>query len=193
MFQKITLNLAATSPIGQWLKKYKNPVWCDVNHEILPSLFQMSSISHTACMHMNLYCYSKSSDHFWWFIKSISVKYHKWNDMSVFTIFNGCTIGTRSLSHNQGQGPVSLTVFPSQLKFGGNLFYSHLDSNAVIATQFCTWHDSCAVVACAKMCCNLIASSGITARRSFHRIWNEGKIRYWNGRSTPVAPFTNMV
>ena len=54
-------------------------------------------------------------------------------------------------------------------------FHSHLDSNTVIATKFCTWHDSCAVVACAKICCDLMASNGITARRSFHRIWIAGK------------------
>ena len=54
-------------------------------------------------------------------------------------------------------------------------FHSHLDSNSVIATKFCTWHDSCAVVAFAKMCCDLMASNGITARRRFHRIWFAGK------------------
>ena len=54
-------------------------------------------------------------------------------------------------------------------------FHSHLDSNTVIATKFCTWHDSCAVVACAKVCCNLMASNRIMARRSFHRIWIAGK------------------
>ena len=54
-------------------------------------------------------------------------------------------------------------------------FHSHLDPNTVIATKFFTWHDSCAVVVCANICCDLIASSGITARRSFHRIWIAGK------------------
>ena len=54
-------------------------------------------------------------------------------------------------------------------------FYSHLESNTVIATKFCTWHDSCAVMACAKICRDLMASNGITARRSFHRIWIAGK------------------
>ena len=54
-------------------------------------------------------------------------------------------------------------------------FHSHLDSNTVIATKFWTWHDSCAVVACAKICCDLKTSKGITARQSFHRIWIAGK------------------
>ena len=81
--------------------------------------------------------------------------------------------GIRVLS--MGLGPVSPTIFPSQFKFVGNSFHSHLDSNTVIATKFCTWHDSCAVVACAKICCDLMASNGVMARRSFHRIWIVGK------------------
>ena len=56
-----------------------------------------------------------------------------------------------------------------------NSFHSHLDSNKVIATKFCTWHDSCAVVACAKICGNLPVSNGITARRDFHQIWITSK------------------
>ena len=56
-----------------------------------------------------------------------------------------------------------------------NSFHSHLDSNIGIATKFCTWHDSCAVVACANISCDLMASNGVMARRSFHRIWIAGK------------------
>ena len=52
---------------------------------------------------------------------------------------------------------------------------SHLYSNAVIAAKFCTWHDSCAVVACAKICCDLMASNRVIAKRNFHRIWIAGK------------------
>ena len=54
------------------------------------------------------------------------------------------------------------------------LFHSHLDFNTVIATNFCTWHDSCAVVAYAKFCCELMTNNIITARRRFHRIWIAG-------------------
>ena len=35
-------------------------------------------------------------------------------------------------------------------------------------------HESCAVVACAKICCDLTASNGVMARRSFHRVWIAG-------------------
>ena len=34
----------------------------------------------------------------------------------------------------------------------------------MIATKFCTWHDSCAVVACAKVCSNNVALNGITTK-----------------------------
>ena len=57
----------------------------------------------------------------------------------------------------------------------GISFHSHLNSDAVIATTFCTWHDSCAVMACAKICCDVMASNGVVARRSFHQIWIAGK------------------
>ena len=54
-------------------------------------------------------------------------------------------------------------------------FHSHLHSNIPIATKFFTWHDSCAVVACAKICCDLMASNRVMARRSSHQIWIAGK------------------
>ena len=50
-------------------------------------------------------------------------------------------------------------------------FWSHLDSNKLKATKVCTWHDSCAVVACAKLCYYLRSSNWIKGKRSFHGIW----------------------
>ena len=73
--------------------------------------------------------------------------------------------------YRSAQGPVSLGGFPSQFKFDGISFYYHLNSNAVIATQIFTWHDSHFVVACATICCDLMAKNGIAGRLSFHRIW----------------------
>ena len=44
-------------------------------------------------------------------------------------------------------------------------FYSHPNPNKVIFTKLCAWHDSCAVVACAKFCCDInIDSNLITAK-----------------------------
>ena len=50
-------------------------------------------------------------------------------------------------------------------------FCSHPNTNKVIATIFGTWHDSWAVVACAKFCCDMVISNWIRAKWNFHRIW----------------------
>ena len=50
-------------------------------------------------------------------------------------------------------------------------FCSHPNTNEVIATIFGTWHDSWAVMACAKFCCDMITSNWIRAKCNFHRIW----------------------
>ena len=97
------------------------------------------------------------------------------------------------------QGPVSLTVFPSQFKFDGNYIslssrfqYSDRYKILYMARQLCC-RGMC------KICCDLMASNGITARRSFHRIWIAGKKllvkrapgpRY-NGTQLDMAGFVN--
>ena len=53
--------------------------------------------------------------------------------------------------------------------------------NAVIARKFCTWHDSCTVVACAKFCSDMNPCNGVTLKPSFHRIWITMENRSWNG------------
>ena len=50
-------------------------------------------------------------------------------------------------------------------------FFCHSDFNTTIATQFCTWHDSCGAMACAKFCCDNTSSNWITAKLIFHGIW----------------------
>ena len=43
--------------------------------------------------------------------------------------------------------------------------------NEVFAMTFCTWHDSGAVVACAKFCSKMMAFHGVTPKPIWHRIW----------------------
>ena len=50
-------------------------------------------------------------------------------------------------------------------------FCYHPNNNIVIATIFGTWHDSWAVVACAKFCCDVIISNWIRVKWNFHHIW----------------------
>ena len=75
-------------------------------------------------------------------------------------------------------------AFWTRAPFHGRLFHRNLNSmeisfrshfDTVIVTKFCTCHDSYAVVSCARICCDLMASNGITERRNFHWIWIVGK------------------
>ena len=50
-------------------------------------------------------------------------------------------------------------------------FYFHPNTNEVIPLKFCTWHNSCAVVACAKFCYDINISNWVTAKLNFHQIW----------------------
>ena len=54
-------------------------------------------------------------------------------------------------------------------------FHSHLDSDTVITTKFCTWHDSCAVVACAKSCCDLYGQQRTYGKATFPSNLNCGQ------------------
>ena len=51
------------------------------------------------------------------------------------------------------------------------LFCSHPNCSEVIAMKFCTWHDSCVVMTCAKFCRDMILYNGVTMKRIFHWIW----------------------
>ena len=53
-------------------------------------------------------------------------------------------------------GSVSLTVFRRNSNSMEISFFSYIDSNLMVATKCCTWYDSCAVMVCAKVCCDLI-------------------------------------
>ena len=57
-----------------------------------------------------------------------------------------------------------------------------------MAWQLCT-----AVVACAKICCDLMPSNGIMARRNFHRIWIAGKKNVSETGPWCFNPFTCKV
>ena len=49
--------------------------------------------------------------------------------------------------------------------FYGNLICCSSNSNELIPTNFCTWHDSSAVMSCAKICRDMITKNGITVKR----------------------------
>ena len=55
----------------------------------------------------------------------------------------------------------------------------HTNHNKIMAANFCTCHDSCAVVACAKICSNWIVTNRNTTKYFFHRSWILYKISVW--------------
>ena len=77
-------------------------------------------------------------------------------------------------THLYVQGLISLTPFHRSSNSMKLLFCSHLD-NKVIATKFCTWHDSCAVLRYSKIRCDLMAN------KNFYQIWIVVRNRLWNG------------
>ena len=77
---------------------------------------------------------------------------------------------TRRDSDMESSG-TRLTIFHHNSNVMEISFCSRPKPNEVIATRFCTWRDSCAVVACAKFCCDMIISNWITAKCICHRIW----------------------
>ena len=79
-------------------------------------------------------------------------------------------------------GPFHQCFFHLNSKLVGVSFHHQLHLNKVIATKFCTWHDSSVVMASPKVYCDLLLSDDITARWSFHRIWIASKKKCeWNG------------
>ena len=53
-----------------------------------------------------------------------------------------------------------------------NSFCSHPSCSTVITMEFCSWYDSCAVVACAKFCSNMILYNAVTLQQIIHRKLN---------------------
>ena len=51
------------------------------------------------------------------------------------------------------------------------LYSAHPSYTKVVATKFCTWHNSCTVVACAKFCSVIIPYNEVTLTPIFHLIW----------------------
>ena len=91
------------------------------------------------------------------------------------------------------QGPISLTIFHHNSNVMKISFFSHPNTNKVIATIFGTWHDSWAVVACAKFCCDVIISNWIDrAKWNFHHIWivMEKSLVKWVPELDPVLSVT---
>ena len=86
------------------------------------------------------------------------------------------------------QGPIPLMIFTIIMPIQWKFHYAVISN--VIATNFCTCHDSCAVVACAKFCSDQMASNGINfvMDLEFHeRLAGLGSGRVTEGQSMPLG------
>ena len=96
--------------------------------------------------------------------------YCMWNMVLVIMAMNLVQLHLTWLSFQgdkTGQGPISWMTVPSYYKF-----CSHSSCRKVIIVKLCTWHDSCAVSACAKFCSDMISCYGITLKPIFCWILN---------------------
>ena len=64
------------------------------------------------------------------------------------------------------------TILPRNSNSMETWLCSHSNSDIMMATNFCTSHDSRAVVACAKFCSGLVANNGLIITQIFHLIFN---------------------
>ena len=83
-----------------------------------------------------------------------------WWDGEAHLSSNNCIMvaNTHKCTQRNEYGPISLTFFHdnSNVMKISFWFFSHPNFYEVIVTKFCTWHDSCGIVACAKYCCDKI-------------------------------------
>ena len=68
----------------------------------------------------------------------------------------------RTLGSHTKQGPIPLRIYPLSLKFMDHLF----TMVKVFTIKFCTWHDSCAIMSCAKMCMGVLTRKWV--KDNFH-------------------------
>ena len=73
--------------------------------------------------------------------------------------------------HDTGPGVHTMNDFHHNSNSRWISFCSLLSCSEEITTKFCTWHDSTAVVPCAKFCGDMISFNGITLKLKFHQIW----------------------
>ena len=70
-----------------------------------------------------------------------------------------------------------------------------IHDTGMIATKFCTCHDSTAVVACAKFCSNHFIKVLVIVKGNFHQIWITSKkslVKYAPGKYSPSDCSTNL-
>ena len=123
----------------------------------------------------------------WWVRGSCSCHHQN------LTLHTACHQCDRFMLHNGGTA-VQVPFLPTTARdtfywryfhlnsnFTASSIDSHPNSDTEIATIFCTWHDSSAVVPCAKHCSDMITRNRVTRKQIFPQIWIRMKILEYNG------------
>ena len=110
--------------------------------------------------------------------KAISMAYWKAAVTPLLTHWNCCSL---ALSHQFQQQFLIWISNPMERSF-----CSYPNYFQVIQTKFYTKYDNCTIMACAKVCENLVASNAITTIRLSHKIWISIKIVKWNWALEPL-------
>ena len=90
-----------------------------------------------------------------------------------------CDVWLGRPRHRWHLRPVSLTIFCSHFKFDGNFTLLQFHCLPPDRNQFCTCHDSTAVMLCAKCCCDHSVRIEVTLRvkRNF-----QSNLNWWKTR-----------
>ena len=123
------------------------------------------------------YCYHNVQDHIRSQLLSL-IWLQSCNVMMILSVIHAVVV-TRGQSQKRFKRPwTHLTnVFSIAILISRKIRFALVSILKVITKKICTWHDSCAVVACAKICCHLADSTWITVTCISHRITNANKNR----------------
>ena len=147
------------------IKTWRSPSECEINEGASAIALRMYPKLKERTLLTNIVSVTESICSPWLHISTSSGKLLR---------LNGCEWLPSSPSQILTE-PILLTRFPIIAKIWWN-FYE------VTAIKFCTCRDSTAVVACAKICSNMITKKGITAQLIFHQIaiMNEKCLQNWS-------------
>ena len=102
--------------------------------------------------------------HFPYDVQECTLKLGSWT-------YDGSVVRVLSYkSHNATRGSFLERFFHRKSNSMEISSRSHPSCKQAIALKFCTWHDICAVVACANFWSVIIPFNGVTSKPSFHRI-----------------------
>ena len=155
---------------------------------IMGNLTALITIFNTTCIQ---FCftwatYTQGYQLIWNFVSVICEKENcnnwTWNMQQTLDQHYHAKVPTHALFPCIARGPFHERFFHCNSNSMQISFCSHPSFNKVIGMKFCTWHDSCAVMVCAKICSKILSHIKIELHQSQFSIEFElwWKNRSWN-------------